>query len=544
MHLISHRGNINGKIPDKENSLRYIESAINLGYEVEIDIWYLVDERKYYLGHDKPEYHVDIWFIDNIKDKLWLHCKNKDALSYLRDDFDNINFFWHQEDSYTITSKGYVWAFPGEKLVKNSIILFPENYPDDRNKLLLSSGICSDYISDYETYKNIEKIEHNENEIILKLKNPVYNFFSHKFNINTKYENELKLASDEAYAGFSIGVSGDTSIDRLLPVVTELTSIEKYYEYYNHISDESSMKIENVFIYPFTVRYHHNLMELFPKLIKLKNIDPNFTFLLASWAHEEDIKESSKHRDKNSKDLYFNYLIEFLNVLNIKYKFIYKENFNEIIFKNSYIFYEKQISVNQNLINNSDSPHNFLEKKWDEKLSIYGYSHSQLFYNFHPSNSQYRLKYINDYINNNLNLKQDNYPKKIFISRKNFSVRKNINIINIDNTKEKNVEKVFEKNGYHVINMEDFNFLEQLRFSYNALVIACFVGSSILNAFFSHKDVKIFYLNPINEEYNNEPHLKRYYDFILGDANVEHSSYDIDMNSENFIELENIIENL
>ena len=92
--------------------------------------------------------------------------------------------------------------------------------------------------------------------------------------------------------------------------------------------------------------------------------------------------------------------------------------------------------------------------------------------------------------------------------------------------------------------MEDFDFLEQLKFSYNALVIACFVGSSILNAFFSHKDVKIFYLNPINEEYNNEPHLKRYYDFILGDANVEHSSYDVDMNNENFIELENIIGNL
>ena len=234
------------------------------------------------------------------------------------------------------------------------------------------------------------------------------------------------------------------------------------------------------------------------------------------------------------------------NILNIKYKFIYKENFNEIIFKNSYIFYEKQIPINfiQDLDARNDMPHSFLEKQWNECLSIDGYSHSQLFYVTHPENNQYRLKCINDYINNNLNLKQDDYHKKIFISRKNFTVRKNTNIINIDNTKEKNVEKVFEKNGYHIIHMEDLNFLEQLKFSYNALVIACFVGSSILNAFFSHKDVKIFYLNPINEEYNNEPHLKRYYDFILGDAKVQHSSYDIDMNSENFIELENIIENL
>ena len=286
MHLISHRGNINGKIPDKENSPDYITDALKFGYEVEIDIWYLADQRKYYLGHDAPQYPIEKWFIDNSKDKLWLHCKNEDALSYLKDDFDNINFFWHQEDRYTITSKGYVWAFPGEKLVKNSIILFPENYPNDKNKILLSSGICSDCISDYEIYKNIEKIEHNEQEIILKLKNPVYNFFNHKFNINTMYENELKLASDEDFTEFSIGVSGDTSIDRLLPIVTELTSIEKYWEYCNRMSDESYTKMQNVFIYPFTVRYHHNLMEIFPKLIKLKNIDPNFTFLLVSWAHE------------------------------------------------------------------------------------------------------------------------------------------------------------------------------------------------------------------------------------------------------------------
>ena len=217
-------------------------------------------------------------------------------------------------------------------------------------------------------------------------------------------------------------MSGDTSIDRLLPIVTELTSSEKYYEYHNSIANDDYMEIENVFIYPFTVRYYHNLIELFPKLIKLKNIDPNFTFLLASWAHEENIKNSIKHadRDKDNKDLYFNYLIEFLNILNIKYKFIYKENFNEIIFKNSYIFYEKQIPINfiQDLDARNDMPHSFLEKQWNECLSIDGYSHSQLFYVTHPENNQYRLKCINDYINNNLNLKQDDYHKKIFISRK------------------------------------------------------------------------------------------------------------------------------
>ena len=76
-------------------------------------------------------------------------------------------------------------------------------------------------------------------EYLLDLLGNREDFDSIKFNqiclnARAKYENELKLASDEEFAGFSMGVSGDPSIDRLLPIVTELTSIEKYYEYYNN----------------------------------------------------------------------------------------------------------------------------------------------------------------------------------------------------------------------------------------------------------------------------------------------------------------------
>ena len=39
MILISHRGNINGRQPNLENLPEYIDSALELGYDVEIDIW-------------------------------------------------------------------------------------------------------------------------------------------------------------------------------------------------------------------------------------------------------------------------------------------------------------------------------------------------------------------------------------------------------------------------------------------------------------------------------------------------------------------------
>ena len=40
MILIAHRGNINGPSLAMENTCVYIDSAIKLGYDVEIDVWY------------------------------------------------------------------------------------------------------------------------------------------------------------------------------------------------------------------------------------------------------------------------------------------------------------------------------------------------------------------------------------------------------------------------------------------------------------------------------------------------------------------------
>ena len=63
---------------------------------------------------------------------------------------DNIgskfNYFWHQKDDVTLTSQGYIWAYPGKQPLKNSIAVLPEINKDDISKC---SGICSDYIKDY-----------------------------------------------------------------------------------------------------------------------------------------------------------------------------------------------------------------------------------------------------------------------------------------------------------------------------------------------------------------------------------------------------------
>jgi len=144
MILISHRGNIDGKFESYENEPNYIDSTIRNGYDVEVDVWYV--EGVLYLGHDEPQYGVDFeWFKQRLA-KLWIHCKNIQALLYFKDCGHDAHYFWHEEDTVTLTSKGYVWAYPGKQPIKNSIAVMPEAEGDDIEHCL---GVCSDFIQNY-----------------------------------------------------------------------------------------------------------------------------------------------------------------------------------------------------------------------------------------------------------------------------------------------------------------------------------------------------------------------------------------------------------
>jgi hypothetical protein len=144
MILISHRGNINGPIPEAENKPEYIEDTIRLGYDAEIDFWVIGD--KLYLGHDEPQYLISDSWLTQFLYRIWVHCKNPEALIYLQENYPQINYFWHQEDTLTLTSKKYIWVYPGKQPIKDSIAVMPEIYNDDISQCL---GVCSDYIQNY-----------------------------------------------------------------------------------------------------------------------------------------------------------------------------------------------------------------------------------------------------------------------------------------------------------------------------------------------------------------------------------------------------------
>ena len=143
MIFISHRGNVNGINSERENDPKYILEAINKGYECEIDVWFIND--RLYLGHDGPQYEIDLKFLQN--NKLWCHAKNLSALEYML--LNDVHCFWHQSDDYTITSKGVIWSYPGKELSKNSICVMPEDNEVAHHEKTVCTGICSDFIEKY-----------------------------------------------------------------------------------------------------------------------------------------------------------------------------------------------------------------------------------------------------------------------------------------------------------------------------------------------------------------------------------------------------------
>lgn len=146
MIFISHRGNINGKNETEENKPEYIVESINQGYDCEIDLW--VINKSLLLGHDLPQYKISFSFLETNSQRLWVHCKNIEAVVYLQEkNDDKIHFFWHQEDDLTLTSKSIIWAYPGKQPIKKSIAVMPE-IKNERN-LEKCLGICSDEISFY-----------------------------------------------------------------------------------------------------------------------------------------------------------------------------------------------------------------------------------------------------------------------------------------------------------------------------------------------------------------------------------------------------------
>lgn len=141
MKYIAHRGLINGPNKSLENLPQQIRSSLAQGYDCEIDLWLFED--RLYLGHDGPQYNITREFLE--QPGLWIHAKHLPALEWLLD--TKLNYFWHQEDHYTLTSWGWIWAYPGQPVSSRSVQVMPEMADPSLNNIDWSChAVCSDWI--------------------------------------------------------------------------------------------------------------------------------------------------------------------------------------------------------------------------------------------------------------------------------------------------------------------------------------------------------------------------------------------------------------
>lgn len=150
MKLIAHRALINGPNSQLENHPDSIQTCLDSGYDVEVDVHFT--QNCWYLGHDNPKYQVNFQFLE--QQGLWIHAKNSAACfelnKHYRSGKTSLNYFWHENDARVLTSCGYLWTFPGRSLTTHSIAVLPETYIDTSQLHTCKSwncyAICSDYV--------------------------------------------------------------------------------------------------------------------------------------------------------------------------------------------------------------------------------------------------------------------------------------------------------------------------------------------------------------------------------------------------------------
>lgn len=105
---IAHRGNFLGAMPEYENTIRYLNNALTLGFWIECDVQ--MHNGELHFGHDEPQELVDFKILTH--ERTICHAKDLESLQVLHN--LGAHYFWHQEDRVTLTSQGLIWCYPGE----------------------------------------------------------------------------------------------------------------------------------------------------------------------------------------------------------------------------------------------------------------------------------------------------------------------------------------------------------------------------------------------------------------------------------------------
>jgi hypothetical protein len=138
---ILHRGLLAGPDSDLENNESNFKKRLNEGWDVEIDIWNI--DGVFWLGHDHPTSRLEDTLLLT-HPNVWVHCKNLEALSIMP---SNAHYFVHDNDMATLTSKQFIWCFPGNMVnSRKCVIVLPERVGFKFPILTNAMAVCSDFV--------------------------------------------------------------------------------------------------------------------------------------------------------------------------------------------------------------------------------------------------------------------------------------------------------------------------------------------------------------------------------------------------------------
>jgi YrbI family 3-deoxy-D-manno-octulosonate 8-phosphate phosphatase len=223
LRLISHRGNLSGPIPKLENNPEYIISA-SLKYNVEIDVWF--ENERFYLGHDKPTYEVDKFFLFN--SKFLIHCKSLETFIELKD-YSKLEAFYQEDDLISMTTQGraliHSSAFSKKFESTKNIQVHLGSSPND--SLLPNQGII---LTDYpDTFKTVSKIDYKPFDLLILDVDGVLTdgtkLYDHEHRVAFKTFNDKDFTAIKRFQAHGVTVvflSGDKSVNEGMAISRQI----------------------------------------------------------------------------------------------------------------------------------------------------------------------------------------------------------------------------------------------------------------------------------------------------------------------------------
>jgi len=136
--IISHLGNTDGRQPELENTLAYVQKALKEGWHVCIDV--IFHKGSFLLPFDGG-YNVAPPAMLS-KQRIWCRAHNAETIDALCN--INAHCFLNSDSFMSLTSAQFIWTLPPHELIDRSIAMLPETAPPDWLASAEPAGLCSD----------------------------------------------------------------------------------------------------------------------------------------------------------------------------------------------------------------------------------------------------------------------------------------------------------------------------------------------------------------------------------------------------------------